>query len=145
MLGESNGMPNSDSVRPAPFHNPEVPHDEIEFSHPSEQELARVLDFYGIEWRYEPMTFPLEWDEQGNMQEALAPDFYLDEQDLYVELTTLRPKLMRIKHRKLRRMKEVYPEINIQLWNRRDFERFMAHLGLAEEGQALVGKRALEQ
>ena len=67
------------------------------------------------------------------------------EQDLYVELTTLRPKLMRTKHRKLRRLQELYPEINVRLWNRRDFESLLAHLGLDEEAAALVGSQALEQ
>jgi hypothetical protein len=138
-------MTTNDAVRPEPFANPPVPRELIQFSHPSEEELARVLDFYGIDWRYEPTTFPLDWDADGHILEAFSPDFYLVEQDLYVELTTLRSKLMRLKHRKLHRLQELYPEIHVRLWNRRDFQRFMAHLGLDEEAEALVGKRALEQ
>ena len=138
-------MTTNDAVRPEPLANPSVEREQIQFSHPSEEELARVLDFYGIDWRYEPVTFPLDWDAEGNILEAFSPDFYLVEEDLYVELTTLRPKLMRFKHRKLRRLQELYPEINVRLWNRRDFTRFMAHLGLDEEAQSLVGKQALEQ
>ena len=130
---------------PTPFANPVLPRDEIQFSHPSEQELASILDFYDMAWLYEPMTFPLEWDEEGNILEAFAPDFYLVDQDLYVELTTLRSKLMRIKNRKLRRIRELYPEINIRLWNRRDFERFMTHLGLEREAKGLIGSRAVER
>ena len=132
-------------MRPTPFANPVVSRDEIQFSHPSQQELANILDFYDMAWRYEPKTFPLEWDEDGNILEAFSPDFYLVDQDLYIELTTLRPKLMRIKHRKLRRIQELYPEINIRLWNRRDFERFMAHLGLEREAEGLIGSRAVRQ
>ena len=64
----------------------------IKFSHPAEETFARILDFYGIRWVYEPRTFPLEWDKNGNVIEAFAPDFYLPEQDLYIELTTLRPR-----------------------------------------------------
>ncbi|MCH7836365.1 MAG: hypothetical protein IH864_05805, partial [Chloroflexi bacterium] len=29
------------------------------FAHPAEYEFARILDFYGIEWQYEPRSFPL--------------------------------------------------------------------------------------
>ena len=75
-------------------------------------------------WRYEPVTFPLEWDAEGNVIEAFSPDFYLVQQDLYVELTTLRPKLMRFKNHKIRRIKELYPEVNIKLWRRKDFVLF---------------------
>ena len=132
-------------MRPTPFANPAVCREEIQFSHPSEQELANIFDFYDMAWRYEPMSFPLQWDEDGNILEAFSPDFYLVDQDLYIELTTLRPKLMRIKHRKLRRIQALYPEINIRLWNRRDFERFMAHLGLEQEAEGLIGSRAVRQ
>ena len=129
----------------APVANPVVPRNEISFSHPSEAELAHVLDFYGIEWRYEPMTFPLAWDEHGNVIEAFSPDFYLVQQDLYVELTTLRQKLMRFKHRKIRRLKELYPEINIRLWNRKDFEHFLERFGIDARSRHLLGQEALTQ
>ena len=113
------------------------------FSHPSEEEFARILDFYGITWRYEPVTFPLDWDAQGNVLEAFTPDFYLVQEDLYVELTTLRQSLMRIKHRKIRRLKELYPEVNIKLWGRRDFLRFLERFGETGREQELVGKEAM--
>ena len=73
------------------------------FAHPSEEEFARILDYYGVEWEYEPRTFVLEQDTRGNILEAFSPDFYLPQQDLYIELTTLRPKLIRIKNRKITR------------------------------------------
>ncbi len=91
------------------------------FSHPLEEEFARILDYYGIAWEYEPRTFPLQWDEAGNVTEAFTPDFYFPEQDLYVELTTLRPSLATHKNRKLRRMKELYPEIQIKLFKCHNF------------------------
>ena len=69
-----------------------------QFSHPTEEAFARILDFYGIEWSYEPRTFPLEWNEKGEVTTAFTPDFYLPSQDLYIELTTLRPKLTSIKN-----------------------------------------------
>ena len=132
-------------MRAVPIENPIVPREEIVFSHPSEEEFARVLDFYGIEWRYEPTTFPLEWDEDGNVLEAFSPDFYLVQQDLYVELTTLRQRLMCLKHRKIRRLKELYPDVNVRLWNRRDFERFLERFGIDARRGRLVGQEALKQ
>ncbi|NLG26929.1 MAG: hypothetical protein GX557_03410 [Chloroflexi bacterium] len=128
---------------PQPTANPPIPRKDIVFSHPSEEEFARVLDFYGIEWRYEPTTFPLEWDEQGAVTVAFSPDFYLVHQELYIELTTLRSRLMRIKHQKIRRMQALYPDVRVRLWSRSDFERFLERLGIAERGPELIGKEAV--
>jgi hypothetical protein len=106
------------------------------FSHSTEEAFARILDFYGIEWQYEPRTFPLAWDAAGNVTEAFTPDFYLPQQNLYIELTTLRPKLSTYKNRRLKRMKELYPEINIKLFKRREMHRLMVKFGLdTEAGQ----------
>jgi len=137
-------MPKRDS-RPRPIANPNVVREEIVFSHPSEAELARILDFYGIRWRYEPTTFPLRWDAEGNILEAFSPDFYLIDQALYVELTTLRPKLMRVKRQKLRAIRELYPDVHIRLWDRKDFVRLLQHFGLEEHNHDLVGQEALEE
>ncbi len=112
------------------------------FSHPAEEAFARILDFYGIEWEYEPRTFPLEWDESGNIVEAFAPDFYLPQQDLYVELTTLRPQLSTRKNRKMRRMKELYPDINIKLFKRREMHDLMLKYGLDQEAARVEGTDA---
>jgi hypoxanthine phosphoribosyltransferase len=122
-----------------------VAREDIVWSHPSEKEFAHVLDYFGIEWRYEPTTFPLRWDKEGNLLEGFSPDFYLVEQELYVELTTLRPRLMRDKHRKVRRLRELYPEVSVRLWDRRDFVRFLERFGLESHRQDLVGKEALEK
>ncbi len=112
------------------------------FSHPAEEAFARILDFYGIEWEYEPRTVPLEWDESGNIVEAFAPDFYLPQQDLYVELTTLRPQLSTRKNRKMRRMKELYPDINIKLFKRREMHDLMLKYGLDQEAARVEGTDA---
>ncbi len=100
------------------------------FAHPAEEDFARILDFYGIEWIYEPRTFPLDWDDGGNVAEAFTPDFYLPQQDLYIELTTLRPRLAQFKNRRLRRMKELYPEINVKLFKRGAMRDLMTKYGL---------------
>lgn len=109
------------------------------FVHPAEEIFAKILDFYGLQWEYEPRTFPLEWDESGNVTEAFSPDFYLPEQDLYIELTTLRPQLSSHKNRKLKRMKELYPEINIKLFKRREIRNLMIKYGLMDEAEEISG------
>jgi hypothetical protein len=114
----------------------------IEFVHSSEEEFARILDFYGIEWQYEPRTFELEWDENGQASLAFAPDFYLPQQDLYIELTTLRPQLSTKKNHKLKRIRELYPEINIKLFKRREMHNLMVKYGLDREAGAIQGSEA---
>lgn len=115
-----------------------------EFAHPIEAEFARILDYYGIPWQYEPRTFDLEWDADGNVTQAFAPDFYLPGQDLYVELTTMRPKLVTIKNRKIRRMHELYPDVNVQLWKRQDLRNLMIKFGLDQHAEQLLGTEALK-
>lgn len=114
------------------------------FVHPIEEVFARILDFYGVRWEYEPRTFPLEWDESGNVIEAFTPDFYLPEQNLYVELTTLRPQLTTKKNRKLKRIRELYPGINIKLFKRRELRNMMLRFGLTEEVERILGSDAQE-
>jgi bifunctional protein TilS/HprT len=99
------------------------------FAHPSEAQFSRLLDFYDVEWRYEPRSFPLR-EEEGRVVEAFTPDFYLPAFDLYVELTTLRQSLVTYKNRKLRRLRERYPDINIKLLYRRDYLRLLERFGI---------------
>jgi hypothetical protein len=99
------------------------------FAHDSEAELARVLDFYQVSWRYEPDVFPLSWSPAGAVVESFAPDFYLPELELYVELTTLRQTLVRKKNRKLRLLRQLYPEVRIKLLYARDFRALMVKYG----------------
>ncbi len=93
-----------------------------QFAHPSELVFARLLNFYGIRWLYEPRTFPLRYDDAGNVTEAFSPDFYLPDSDLYVELTTMKQSLVTKKNRKVKRLLELYPEIKIHLLYQKDFE-----------------------
>ena len=82
-----------------------------------------MLDFYGVPWEYEPTTFVLEEDEEGRVVEAFKPDFYLPEQDLYVEVTVMKQSLVTRKNRKLRKLRERYPDIRVKLFYKRDIER----------------------
>ncbi len=99
------------------------------FAHESEEEFARFLDFYQIEWRYEPICFPIEWDGAGRVREAFTPDFYLPQFDLYVELTTMKQSLVTRKNRKLRRMRQLYPDIRVKVLYRNDFHKLLFKFG----------------
>lgn len=114
----------------------------IKFAHPAEEAFSKILDYYGLQWDYEPKTFPLEWDDDGNVTEAFSPDFYLPDQDLYIELTTLRPKLSNRKNRKLRKMEELYPDINIKLFKRREMRSLMIKYGLYDQAEQIFGTEA---
>ena len=118
------------------------PKPDIKFSHPSEEIFAKILDFYGVPWEYEPHTFPLEKDETGNVIEAFSPDFYLPEQNLYIELTTLRPQLTSHKNQKLKKMNELYPEVNIKLFKRKELRNLMIKYGLLDEASEISGTEA---
>lgn len=129
----------SDTLPPG---EPDGPKPMPTFSHTIEGEFARILDYYGVAWEYEPRSFVLERDPAGNVLVAFTPDFYLPEQDLYVELTTMRPKLVTKKNRKIRQMHELYPEINIQLWKRSDLRALMLRFGLDDEAARIMGTDA---
>jgi hypothetical protein len=113
------------------------------FAHASEAELARILDFYEVRWAYEPDTFPIGWAMNGDVVESFAPDFYLPDVDLYVELTTLKQKLVRKKNRKLRRLRELYPDVRIKLFYARDFRMLLLKFGrlaLVDELSGTMGQ-----
>ena len=93
------------------------------FANDAERECARLLDFYGVAWEYEPRTFALEEAEDGRVTVAFTPDFYLPEQDLYVEVTVMKQALVTRKNRKLRKLRQRYPDVRIKLFYRRDIER----------------------
>ena len=93
------------------------------FANDVELECAKLLDYYGVPWMYEPDTFVLERDAAGRVVEAFTPDFYLPEQDLYVEITMMKQSLVTRKNRKLRKLRELYPDKRVKLFYRRDIER----------------------
>jgi hypothetical protein len=95
---------------------------EPRFVNESERECAELLDFYGIEWEYEPVTFVLETDADGRVAEAFRPDFYLPDLNLFLEVTTMRQELVTKKNRKVRKLRQRYPDVNVRLFYRRDIE-----------------------
>ena len=102
------------------------------FANASEEMFANLLDFYRIAWEYEPRSFPVQWDREGNVRESFTPDFYLPEVDMYVELTTMKQSLVTRKNRKVRLLRELYPHLNIQVYYQKDFENLVFKYGLAE-------------
>lgn len=108
-----------------------------DFSHPSEAEFARLLDFYRIDWLYEPRAFPIK--REGNrITEMFTPDFYLPEMDLYIELTTMKQRLITEKNRRIRLLRQLYPDIKIRLLNRSDYAKLLAKYGYGPLAAAKV-------
>jgi hypothetical protein len=100
------------------------------FVNDAELETAKILDYYRVPWEYEPRTFVLEQDAHGNVVEAFTPDFYLPEQDLYIEVTVMKQSLVTRKNRKLRKVRKLYPDVRIKLFYKRDIERLAQRFGL---------------
>ena len=94
----------------------------------SEKEFAKILDMYHIDWKYEPKTFPIEWDDEGNITSAFSPDFYLTKFDTYIELTTMDQRYVTEKNKKVKKLKKLYPGTNVRIVYKKDFyslvERF---------------------
>jgi hypothetical protein len=109
------------------------------FAHESERRFARILDFYGVAWEYEPVEFALEWDEDQRPTSGFRPDFWLPEPGLFVELTTLNQRLVTKKNGKVRRMAQLYPDIRVTLLYQRDTLALLAKYGLAGDVRPELG------
>ncbi len=114
------------------------PYQFVRFAHPVEAEFAKVLTYYRVRWLYEPHQFPLNWHPDGTVAKMFSPDFYLPEFDLYAELTTQKQTLVTRKNAKLRRLRELHPEINIRLFYRKDLQRMLARFGIAVSSQTVT-------
>ena len=105
-----------------------VPQDQ--FANPSERAFARLLNLYGFAWSYEPVEFPLEWNELGVPVKAFRPDFYLPEKRLFIELTVLEQRLVTKKNQKVRKFRALYPEVDLLVVYQRDFVALLEQHGL---------------
>jgi hypothetical protein len=112
-----------------------LPHEDVHFAHNSERQFAKLLDFYGIGWEYEPRTFTLETDREGRPAQAFTPDFYLPAYDLYIEITTLNQKLVTKKNRKARRLQELHPDVRVKVLYQRDYLHLLVKYGLEAPSQ----------
>ncbi|MBW3615581.1 MAG: hypothetical protein KY439_09790 [Actinobacteria bacterium] len=137
-MREAGGRRPAASPLSTPAPTEPLPHEQIRFAHNSERQFAKLLDFYGITWEYEPTTFTLEWDKAGRPVQAFSPDFYLPAYDLFIEITTLNQKLVTKKNRKIRRLAELHPEVEVKIFYQRDYLNLLVKYGLEEPSQ-LVG------
>jgi hypothetical protein len=115
--------------------DPVLPHELVGFAHNSERQFAKLLDFYGIEWQYEPHTFVLDRDEDGHPTQAFSPDFFLPAYGLYIEITTLKQKLVTKKNRKVRRLLAQHPELRVKVLYQRDYLHLLVKYGLESPAQ----------
>ena len=105
-----------------------------ELKNPAEEEFAKLLDMYNIGWKYEPKAFPIEWDAEGNVTSAFRPDFYLTDFDTYIELTTMNQRYVTQKNRKARKLKKLYPDVNIKIVYKKDFRSLVERFNLSRGG-----------
>jgi hypothetical protein len=56
----------------------------------------------------------------------------LPDDDLYIEITTMSQKLVTKKNRKVRRLREVHPEIECKVFYQRDYLSLLVKYGLEE-------------
>ncbi len=103
----------------------------LPFANESEQEFARILDFYKISWEYEPTTFPIAWDAEGYVRESFTPDFYLPDYGIFIELTTMKQSLVTKKNRKVRLFEQHYPDIPIKLFYGKDYKALLLKFGIS--------------
>jgi hypothetical protein len=118
-VGERDGADDPDTLRLG----------RVPFAHESERRFAALLDANGIEWHYEPRTFVLERYDDGAVKSAFTPDFYLPAFDTYVEITTLRQKLVTKKNRKIRLFRAAHPDIDLIVLYQRDIAALFAPHG----------------
>jgi len=124
-------------VRPVPPSPTDavLPHRGVRFAHNAEEQLAKLLDFYGVAWEYEPRTFELDWDDGGRPSLAFTPDFFLPDHELFIEVTTLRQELVTRKNRKLRLMGQLYPDVQVRMMYQRDYLGLLVKYGLESPEQ----------
>jgi hypothetical protein len=120
----------------------ELPSDTVEFAHNSERQFAKLLDFYEIQWEYEPRSFEIEWDKEGNPTQKFTPDFYLPAYDLFIEITTMNQKLVTKKNRKVRRLRQLYPDFKCKIFYQRDYLNLLVKYGLEEPSQIAERKNS---
>lgn len=103
---------------------------ETAFAHPSERQLALLLDFYEVPWEYEPRSFAIEWDAEGRPTRLFTPDFWLPEEDRFVEVTTMDQKLVTKKNGKVKALRRHHPHVRCTILYQRDYLHLVLKYGL---------------
>ena len=134
----------SASISEDPRGRPLPPHQRVAFAHNSERQFAMLLDFYLIDWEYEPTTFDIAWGRDGLATQRFSPDFYLPAFDVYIEITTLNQKLVTKKNRKVRRLMALYPDVKCRVLYQRDYLQLLVKYGLEQPSQGSLYAAAKE-
>ncbi len=81
----------------------------IRFMSPKEVEFANLLERFDLPWSCEPTRFVLALHDNGTEKIAFQPDFYLPNQQLYLELTSspYNGSAGKDKHRKVRLLSSI--------------------------------------
>jgi hypoxanthine phosphoribosyltransferase len=93
-----------------------------------------LLGVHEIEWEYEPVEFALGWSESGSPTSGFRPDFWLPDLGCFVELTTADQRLVTRKNAKIRRLRQLYPDVSLIVVYQRDFLALLARNGLDPHG-----------
>ena len=95
------------------------------YAHEYEEKFAEILDTFEIEYEYEPKTFVIHSNGNGEIKKGFTPDFYIPELDVYVEITSMSGNSCNKKRRKIEAIKEIHnantillkkPKINKIFW-----------------------------
>ena len=76
-----------------------------------EANFARLQNYLGIKWIYEPKTFDLG-------TQNYTPDFYLPEKNLYIEVKNFLWKYSKVRDEKFRKL---YPNIKLKMILKPDY------------------------
>lgn len=106
----------------------------VRFAHPSERLFAALLDVHGLEWEYEPVEFTIAWTQEGLACAGFRPDFWLPQLGCFVELTTADQRLVTRKNAKIRRLRQLHPDVSLLVVYQRDFLTLLARNGLDPRG-----------
>jgi hypothetical protein len=68
----------------------------------------------------------------GQPTHFFTPDFYLSGEDTYIEITTMSQKLVTKKNAKVRRLRELYPDVSCKVLYQRDYLHLVVKYGLEE-------------
>jgi len=86
-----------------------------------EANVARLFNYFGIKWIFQPKTFDL-------VSQNYTPDFYLPDYNIYIEVKNFLWKYSKIRDRKFRKL---YPDIKLILLLKKDYlelEKKYSHL-----------------
>lgn len=68
----------------------------------------------------------------GSPSRYFRPDFFLPDENLHIEITTMNQKLVTKKNRKVRLLRQHHPEVKCKIFYQRDFLHLLVKYGLEE-------------